>query len=131
MDIDLPLVSSRSGEPLCFRCEMISVDTVFLDTSFGIYHSNRLEEIIESASDCALCALICDGLLANIADKMGDEPNITHDHIVIRPDVDCISGARTRKLYQAGLRVRSLSSHISCMLNWYLPRNGLSESTLS
>jgi hypothetical protein len=110
---------------------MISVDTVFLDTSFGIYHSDQLEDVIDSASDCALCSLICDGLLADIADKMGDDPDIPHDHIVIRPDVDCVSGAGGRKLYQAGLRVRSLSSHVSCMLNWYLPRNGLSESTLS
>jgi hypothetical protein len=114
-------VAENLASPLCYKCRHISVDTVF--ACGRDFHSDRLVDVIRSASTCRMCDLMRHGLLAAIADKSEGDTFVDHESINIRPYVSDISieGASSR----AGLRVWIISTDATCLLNWYLPRNGL------
>ena len=119
MDTELPLITGGPAPPLCYKCRRISAATVF--ERGGYYHGGRLEEIARSASGCAMCGAIHKGLLADIAVKFEDEQDLVNDSIIVQPGLWDPSNLSSR----SGLYVRCLTTNLTCIFNWYIPRDGI------
>lgn len=127
MDLNSQSSIDKYGTSLCYKCSRISIDAL---VPF-LFHSYKLTDIFKSASKCAMCTLICEGLLADIANKSEGDHITAHELIYVRPNVFDVFVPGEKRFFQVGLKIWSNMTHIKCMFDWHLPHNGYNGSQIS